>query len=149
MVGGGDGAAEQDRDGACAGAAQQCNDTRDERVVSAAEDAEADGVHVLFNGGFDDGFRGFAQAGVDDLHAGVAEGVDDDARATVVSVEADLGDEDADGARGVLAGGGLGRIGLHTAVNSITAGAGWGSGMVCLQRASLHRRLHGFGDFDA
>jgi len=34
-----------------------------------------------------------AEAGVDDLHAGVAEGAGDDFGATVVAVEAGLGDQ--------------------------------------------------------
>ena len=81
---------------------------RDERHVRAGEDRQPDGVGVLLEHGLDDLLRRLVQAGVDDLHAGVAQRAGDDLRAAVVAVEAGLGDDDADLARG--GGGGHGRI---------------------------------------
>ena len=76
--------------------AEQRGDARDDDVVRAGEDGEADAVDVFLNGGGDDHLGRLAQAGVDDLHAGVAQGAGDDLRSAVVAVEAGLGYEDAD-----------------------------------------------------
>ena len=76
--------------------AQQLDDARDERHVRAGEDRQADRVGVLLDHGLDDLLRRLVQAGVDDLHAGVAQRAGDDLRAAVVTVQAGLGDDDAD-----------------------------------------------------
>ncbi|MCU1252606.1 MAG: hypothetical protein JWQ49_5635 [Edaphobacter sp.] len=75
---------------------EQGGDTRDDDVVGAGEDGEADAVDVFLDGGGDDHLRGLAKAGVDDLHARVAEGSGDDLGSAVVAVQAGLGYEDAD-----------------------------------------------------
>ncbi len=93
----GDGAAEDKEDVFGLLFAQECGDARDDDVVGAGEDGEADAVDVFLDGGGDDHLGGLAEAGVDDLHAGIAEGAGDDFCAAVVAVEAGLGDEDADG----------------------------------------------------
>ena len=75
---------------------QQLDDPRHERHVRAGEDREADRVGVLLDDRRDDLLGGLVQAGVDDLHARVAQRPGDDLRAPVVTVEAGLGDHDAD-----------------------------------------------------
>ncbi len=95
----GDGAAEDEEDVFCVLLAEERGDARDDDVVGAGEDGEADAVDVLLDGGRDDHLGGLAEAGVDDLHASVAEGAGDDLCAAVVAVEAGLGYEDADGGR--------------------------------------------------
>ena len=92
----GDGAAEDEEDVFGLLFAEELRDARDDDVVGAGEDGEADAVDVLLDGGGDDHLGGLAEAGVDDLHASVAEGAGDDFRAAVVAVEAGFGDEDAD-----------------------------------------------------
>ena len=77
---------------------EQVDDARDERHVRAGEDRDADRVGVLLDRGLDDLLGRLVEAGVDDLHAGVAQRAGDDLGATVVPVEARLGDDDADGA---------------------------------------------------
>ena len=124
----GDGAAEDDEDVLGFVLAEQRDDAGDDDVVRAGEDAEADAVHVLLNGGVDDHLGGLAEAGVDDLHASVAEGAGDDLGAAVVAVEAGLGDQDADWwcdrHRGLsIAGGALGWH-LACSVRRVVAGAG-------------------------
>ncbi len=57
---------------------------------------QADAVGVLLDGGLHDLLRCLVQAGVDDLHAGVAQGAGDDLGAAVMTVQARLGDYDAD-----------------------------------------------------
>ena len=76
--------------------AEESGDARDDDVVGAGEDGEADAVDVLLDGCGDDHLGGLAEAGVDDLHAGVAEGAGDDFCAAVVAVKAGFGDENAD-----------------------------------------------------
>src|SRR5207302_3756175 len=76
--------------------AQQLEDARHERHVRTGEERDADRVCVLLDRRLDDLLRRLMQARVDDLHAGVAQGTRDDLRATVVPVEAGLGDDDAD-----------------------------------------------------
>ena len=73
--------------------------------VGPGQEREADRVGVLLDHGFGDLLRGLVEAGGDDPQACVAQGAGDDLGATVVAVEARLGDDDAD-----LAGGGC----LHT-----------------------------------
>src|SRR5450759_1154723 len=75
---------------------QHPHDLGEADVVRAGENREADRVDVFLNGRGDDLLRGLAQAGVDDFHAGIAKRTRDDFRATVVSVQAGLGDENAD-----------------------------------------------------
>lgn len=91
----GDGAAEDEEDVFGFLFAKKRGDARDDDVVGAGEDGEADAVDVLLDGGRNDHFGGLAEAGVDDFHTGVAEGARDDFGAAVVAVEAWFGDENA------------------------------------------------------
>ena len=75
--------------------AQRLDDARKQLHVRAGEDAQADDVDVLLQRGLGDHLRRLADAGVDDLHAGVAQRARDDLGPAVVTVEAGLGDEDA------------------------------------------------------
>ena len=67
--------------------------------MRAGEDAHPDHVHVLLDGSGDDLLRGSVEPRVDDIHPSVAERPGDHLGTTVVAVQADLGDEDADGCR--------------------------------------------------
>ena len=81
------------------------DDTREELEVRAGEDAQTDDVDVFLEGRFRDHLRSLADAGVDDLAAAVAQCAGDDLGATVVAIEARLGDEDTDlGAVGAVIG---------------------------------------------
>ena len=93
---GGDRAADGDDHVVDALIGQHRDDLRHQRHVGAGEDREADRVGVLLDHGGDDLLGRLVQAGVDDLHPGVAKRAGDDLRATVVSVEPRLGDDDAD-----------------------------------------------------
>ena len=73
---------------------------RDEGVVGAREDGEADAGDVLLDGRLDDHLGRLAEAGVDDLEALVAEAAGEHLCATVMAVEAGLGDQDLDRAIG-------------------------------------------------
>ncbi len=64
--------------------------------MSAGQDRQADGVNVFLNGGGDDLFRRLTQACIDHFHPGVAEGAGDDLGTAVVTVEARLGNQNAD-----------------------------------------------------
>ena len=63
--------------------------------MRAGEDRDPDCVGVLLDRRLDDLLGGLMEAGVDHLHPGVAQGSRDDLRATVVTVEAGLRDDDA------------------------------------------------------
>src|SRR5690348_6974220 len=89
-------AADEDSDVVHPFFAEEFHEAGAESVVRAGEDGEADDVHVFLHGGGGDHLRRLAEAGVDDFHASVAESAGDDFRAAVVTVEAGLGDEDAD-----------------------------------------------------
>jgi hypothetical protein len=91
----GDGPAEDEEDVFGVLLAEQGGDAGNEDGVGAREDGEANAVDVLLNGGVHDAFGGLPEAGVDDLHAGVAEGAGDDLGAAIVSVEAGLGNQNA------------------------------------------------------
>ena len=78
---------------------QQAHQAREHRHVRAGQDADADDVDVLLDRGLDDFFRRPVQSGVDDVHAGIAQRARDDLDAAIVAVEADLGDDDANGLR--------------------------------------------------
>ena len=68
--------------------------TRGNRVVvRAGEDRQRDRVDVLLDRGRHDHLGGLVQAGVDDLEARVPERARDDLRPAVVTVEADLSDQ--------------------------------------------------------
>src|SRR5688500_5661233 len=91
---------------------QELQDLREEHVVRARQDREADDVDVFLNRGGGDLLRGLAQARVDDLHPRVPQRPRDHLRAAVVSVETRFGDQDPDRALHLRAsltdGGGLG-----------------------------------------
>src|SRR5947199_185907 len=61
----------------------------------AAQDGKTDHVHVFLHGGRGDHLRGLMQPGIDDLHARIAERRGDDLGATIVAVEAGLGNENS------------------------------------------------------
>ena len=73
--------------------------TRGNSVMCAPrEDREADDVDILLHRRAGDHLGCLVEPGIDDLHPGVTERGRDDLRAPVVSVEAGLGDQHADGA---------------------------------------------------
>jgi hypothetical protein len=74
---------------------EQGDDRGKERHVRSGEDAEPDGVDILLHGGLGDHLRRLMETGVDDLEAGVTQGAGDDLGATIVAVEAGLGNQDA------------------------------------------------------
>ena len=76
---------------------QQLAHAREQRHVRAAQDRQADDVDVFLDGGGGDHLRRLVQSGIDDFHAGVAERGGDDLGAAIVSVEAGLGNEYANG----------------------------------------------------
>ena len=86
---------------------EQADDLREQGHVRAAQEADADPVDVLLDGGLDDHRRGLVQPGVDHLDARVPERPGDHLDAAVVPVEADLGGEDPDLASGRRRGGGV------------------------------------------
>src|SRR5712691_817916 len=59
-------------------------------------DRQADDLRVLLQSRVDDHLRRLTQAGVDHLVAGVPQGAGDDLDASVVTVQADLGEHDPD-----------------------------------------------------
>ncbi|MQM40427.1 hypothetical protein KBTX_04484 [wastewater metagenome] len=61
--------------------------------MHAREQADAEDVHVLLQGGIHDLLGGAVQAGVDDVHTRIPQGPGDDLHTAVVAVEADLGQE--------------------------------------------------------
>lgn len=119
----GDGAADDDEDVLRAALVEKLGDAGDDGVVCAGENAETDAVDIFLNGGVDDHFRGLAEAGVDDFHTCVAEGACDDLCATVVAVEAGLGNENAD-----WGGSGFRRHGEHVRLPQRVSGLADGSG---------------------
>jgi hypothetical protein len=68
----------------------------DEREVGAGEDRYPDDVDILVDGDARHLLRGEMEAAVHHLHASIAQGPRHDAGTAVVSIEADLGDQDAD-----------------------------------------------------
>ena len=62
--------------------------------MGAGEHRQPDRVDVFVDGRGGDGVGRLEQAGVDDFVAGVAQDAGDDFDAAVVTVEADLGDQD-------------------------------------------------------
>src|SRR5690349_7469629 len=94
-VGAGDDAAAEDEDVVEAAGLELLEHPGEQRHVGAGEEAQTDAVGVLLEGGLGDLLGRLAEAGVDDLEAGVPEGTRDDLGAPVVTVEADLGDDDA------------------------------------------------------
>src|SRR4051812_20231425 len=95
-VGVGDDPAAEDDDVVDPALAQQLGQPGEQGHVRAGEHREPDGVGVLLDDGLHDLLRRLVQAGVDDLHAGVAQRTGHDLRATVVPVEAGLGDHHTD-----------------------------------------------------
>jgi len=77
---------------------------RNEGVVRAGEDRDAQYVDVLLDRGLDNLFRRPVEAGVDDLEPGVTERPGDDVCPAVVPVEADLRHETPDRSLGLLPG---------------------------------------------
>jgi hypothetical protein len=63
--------------------------------VSSAQETQADDINVLVDRGANDLFGCPANAGVDDLITCIAQGPDDDLGTSVVSIEADLADENS------------------------------------------------------
>jgi hypothetical protein len=92
----GDDSADHERQIAEAAVAAEALDLGHDGHVGGGEQADAEDVDVLLEGGADGGKRGLPEAGVDDLHAGVAEVADDELGPAVVAVEADFRDQDAD-----------------------------------------------------
>ena len=66
-------------------------------MCAPGENADADDVDVLLDGGLDHFLRRAVQARVDDVQSRVAQRARHDLDAAVVAVEPDLGDEDAYG----------------------------------------------------
>ena len=60
--------------------------------MGAGEHGQPDTVGVLGDRGLDDLLRGLVQPGVDDLHAGIAQRAGNNLGATVVAIQARLGD---------------------------------------------------------
>src|SRR5258708_31086298 len=92
-VGFGDDAADEDGDVVHALVVEELHQLRADGVMRAGEDGEADNVDVFLDGGGGDHLRGLAQAGVDDFHAGIAQGTGDYFCASVMAIEARLGDQ--------------------------------------------------------
>ena len=68
----------------------------EERHVRTTEDREADDVDILLDGGRRDHLGRLVEPRVDDLHACVAQRSGDDFRASIVTIEAGLGDQNTD-----------------------------------------------------
>src|SRR5262249_33511983 len=64
--------------------------------VSPAEEAQAKPIGIFVGHGADHRFGRLPQPRIDDFHAGVAKCAGDHLDATVVTIEADLGEDDAD-----------------------------------------------------
>ena len=86
-------AADEDGDVVHALVVEELHQFRADGVMRAGEDGEADDVDVFLHGGGSDHLRGLAQAGVDDFHTGVAQSTGDYFGATVMAIEARLGDQ--------------------------------------------------------
>src|SRR6478609_9429440 len=92
----GDDAAAEHEDVRGVARGEQLDHAREERVVGAGQDRQADDVGVLLDRRLDDLLGRLVQAGVDDLHARVAKRAGDDLGPAVVAIEARLRDDDAD-----------------------------------------------------
>ena len=77
--------------------AQLLHHAREQREVRTAEQRQTDSVDIFLQRGLRDLLGSLMQAGVDDLEAMVAQGASDGLRATIVAVEARLGDDYAVG----------------------------------------------------
>src|SRR5438105_1812469 len=75
----------------------QLADAREDVVVRAREQREANGVGVLLQRCLDDLFRCLMHTGVNDFHPGIAQRPCHDFRAAIVPVETGFCDDDADG----------------------------------------------------
>ena len=91
VIGVGDDAAHQQRHIVQPGFIEQLANTRNERQMRAAEDAEAHQRHILLKRGFGDHFRSLAQTGVDDFVTGIAQGAGDNLRSAIMPIEARFG----------------------------------------------------------
>jgi len=74
--------------------ADQCHDSWTEGHVRSGKDRKTDDVHVLLKCGRDDLFRCLAETGVYDFKPGIPEGTCDDFGASVMTIQAGLGNED-------------------------------------------------------
>src|SRR3989442_6733504 len=101
---------------------EQLDHALEEIVVGARKHAEPDGVGVFLHRGGHDLLGRLVKPGVDDLDAGVAQGTGDDLGAAIVTVEARLGDDDADFALG------HGRSSRARALPAQSVGGGSGRG---------------------
>src|SRR5262249_1241084 len=88
-------AADEDADMPKAGLLQELEDARDERHVSAGQQAEPEPVRILIADGAYHCFRRLPQPGVDDVQAGIAQGPRDGLDTAVVAIKADLGQDNA------------------------------------------------------
>src|SRR5262249_27476800 len=78
-----------------AGAPQLLQHLRNQGPVGTAQEAQAEPVGVLVGDGADDRFRRLPEPGIDDVETGIAQGPRHDLDAPIVSIEADLGQDDA------------------------------------------------------
>src|SRR5207302_8638837 len=92
-----DDAASEEKDVVEALLLHQLADAREDVVVRAREQREANGVGVLLQRCLDDLFRCLMHTGVNDFHPGIAQRPCHDFRAAIVPVETGLCDDDADG----------------------------------------------------
>src|SRR5467141_4136220 len=92
-VGFGDDAADEDGDVVHAFVVEEFHELGADGVVGSGEDGEADDVDVFLDGGGGDHLGSLAQAGVNDFHAGVTQGTSDYFCASVMAIEARLGDQ--------------------------------------------------------
>ena len=90
-------AAADEQDVAGAGFLEEGDDARKDRHVRARQEADAEHVDVLVDRRAHHLLGSLVQPRVDHVHAGVAQTAGDDLHAAVVSVEAHLGDEHANG----------------------------------------------------
>jgi hypothetical protein len=90
-------AANQDTDMTQAGFLQELHDARYKRQVRSTEKAQSEPVCILIVDGSHYSFRRLPKTSVDNCHACVAQGTGHDLDATVVPVEADLSEDDAEG----------------------------------------------------
>jgi len=75
---------------------EQFRNPRDNGVMRARKNREADHVHVFLQGRADNHFRRLPKAGIDDLHAGITQGPGDYFGATIMAVKAWFGNQDTD-----------------------------------------------------
>ena len=91
----GDDAADHDR-GVEVSVAKRVDHGRAEGHVAGVVHGQANGIGIFLLGCGDDAVGGLTQSEVDDLHPGVAQNAGDNLDATVVTVEAQLRQDDAD-----------------------------------------------------